>query len=75
MAPIVSENGLDVIFVYGWIVFTYGIDSPSVFIVAADFLLVRKRDLGVWDHGRQKESMSSPALRTLYPTDSEMQRS
>ena len=47
----------------------------SLFVVVTDPLLVRKRDLGVGDYGRQKDRMGSPAFRTLYPADSEPERS
>ena len=49
--PVVSKYGFDVVFINGWIAHTDHADTTAFFVVLADPLLVRKRDLGVGNHG------------------------
>lgn len=50
-APVVAENGFDIIFVNGRVVITDGTGAAPVLIVLADPLLVGKQNLGVRNHG------------------------
>lgn len=73
-ASVVSEDWLGVILINGWIGLTGRADAAAFFVVAADPLLVGKRDLRVRNHGSQEDRMGSPAFWTLYPADPEPDR-
>ena len=67
--PVVPEHGFDVVLVHGWIAFTDGTDVFSVFIMAADLLLVGKGNLGIRDQGGRKKRVCCPAFGTFHPAD------
>lgn len=50
-APVVAENGFDIIFVNGRVAIADGTGAASVLIVHADPLLVGKQNLGIRNHG------------------------
>ncbi len=68
-AHISADDGLDIVFVDGRVLFTDSVPVRAVLISADDGMLIDEGYPVVWNQGRKKKGMSPSALRTPDTAD------
>ena len=69
MAAVGPQNGFDIVLIHIRVVRANVMQDRSLLIEQDDFLLDGQGDLGIRNHGRQKECVGGPAFRTFHPPD------
>ena len=69
MTAVGTEDGFDVVFIHIRVVRAGIAQGASLLIEQDDLLLDCQGNLGIRDHGRQKEGVGGPAFGTFHPAD------